>query len=163
MHVRVLLWSSISGMKNRVDPTRSLSLMVVCSNSLGSRKCSPSYHFINGSGRDPAVSQLKLKKMNIKKNAVQRTITTEANALCYPTTSVVSSQITIYMIGWSEVTCFHNQSPALPCPALPSPCLYLLYLCQFNLDFYETLNLAPVVQTNNPNCLIAIWGDYHMS
>ena len=50
---------------------------------------------------------------------------TESDSLCYPTTSVVSSQITIYMVGWSEVTSLHNPSPALLCPCLPILCLYL--------------------------------------
>ena len=50
---------------------------------------------------------------------------TEANALLYPTTSVVSSQITIYTVGWSEATSLHNPSSALLCSTLPIPCLYL--------------------------------------
>ena len=50
---------------------------------------------------------------------------TEADALGYQTTSVVFSQITIYMVGWSEVTSLHNPSPALLYPALLSRCLYL--------------------------------------
>ena len=49
---------------------------------------------------------------------------TEADALYYPTTSVVSSQSTIYMAGWSEVTSLHNPSTDLLCSALPSPCFY---------------------------------------
>ena len=46
---------------------------------------------------------------------------TETDALCYLIASVVSSHITIYMAGWSEVTSLYNQSPDLARPSLPSP------------------------------------------
>ena len=44
---------------------------------------------------------------------------TESDALCYPTTSVVSTQITILMAVWSEVNQFAQPMPiaAMPCPA----------------------------------------------
>ena len=85
-------------------------------------------------------------------------------SLWYPTTSVVSSQITIYMVGWSEVTSLQNPRPALLCHELPSTCLYLPISLPIQLGSLwnfklELLCYKPII----PTCLFAIWGDYPMS
>ena len=85
---------------------------------------------------------------------------TETDALCYPTTSVVSSHSTIFIVWWSEVTSLHNPSPDLPCPALPSPCLYIPISLPIQLGSLWNLKLKllcykPII----PTCLFAIWGD----
>ena len=67
---------------------------------------------------------------------------TEADTLCYPTTIVVSSQITNYMVGCSEVTSLHNPSPALLYPARTSPYLYFPISQPIQLGSYKTLNLS---------------------
>ena len=47
----------------------------------------------------------------------EKTGFTETDALCYPTTSLVSSQLTLYMAGWCELSQCAQPKPsyALPC------------------------------------------------